>query len=67
MTHFKTITEKDIKELVPFAEKIGKEHLSFAFRKNKNATFLNTLNDLCNIIQCEVSNIIRFFPDIPEK
>ena len=26
MTHFKTITEKDIKELVPFAEKLWKEH-----------------------------------------
>ena len=26
MTHFKKITEKDIKELVPFAEKIWKEH-----------------------------------------
>ena len=43
MTHFKTITEKDIKELVPFAEKIGKEHLSFAFRKNKNCPYLRNV------------------------
>ena len=41
MTHFKTITEKDIKELVPFAEKIWKEH--FAFRKNKNCPNLRNV------------------------
>jgi Predicted transcriptional regulator len=33
-----------------------------ALRKNKSIT-LNTLNDLCNILQCEVSEIIKFTPD----
>lgn len=33
-----------------------------ALRKNRSVT-LNTLNDLCNILQCEVSDVIRFVPD----
>ena len=33
-----------------------------ALRKNRSVT-LNTLNDLCNILQCEVSDVIRFIPD----
>ena len=33
-----------------------------ALRKNKSIT-LNTLNDLCSILQCEVSDIIVFIPD----
>jgi len=35
-----------------------------ALRKNHSIT-LNTLNDLCNILQCEVSDVIRFVPDPP--
>jgi len=35
-----------------------------ALRKNNSIT-LNTLNDLCNILQCEVSDVIRFVPDPP--
>ena len=31
MTHFKKISEKDIEELVPFAEKIWKEHYYACF------------------------------------
>ena len=33
-----------------------------ALRKNKSIT-LNTLNDLCNILQCSVSDIICHTPD----
>lgn len=33
-----------------------------ALRKNRSIT-LNTLNDLCNILQCEVSDVIKFMPD----
>ena len=33
-----------------------------ALRKNKSIT-LNTLNDLCTILQCEVSDVITFIPD----
>lgn len=33
-----------------------------ALRQNRSIT-LNTLNDICNILQCEVSDVIKFFPD----
>ena len=33
-----------------------------ALRKNRSVT-LNTLNDICQILQCEVSDVIRFVPD----
>lgn len=33
-----------------------------ALRKNRSIT-LNTLNDLCAILNCEVSDIIRYLPD----
>lgn len=33
-----------------------------ALRKNKSIT-LNTLNDLCKILNCNVSEIIRYVPD----
>ena len=33
-----------------------------ALRKNKSIT-LNILNDLCTILQCEVSDVITFIPD----
>lgn len=33
-----------------------------SLRKNKSIT-LNTLNDLCAILQCEVSDIIQFIPE----
>ena len=37
-----------------------------AFRKNKSIT-LNTLNDLCNILNCDVPDVIQFIPDKPGK
>ena len=33
-----------------------------ALRKNKSIT-LNTLNDLCNMLHCSVSEIIEYIPD----
>lgn len=33
-----------------------------ALRQNRSIT-LNTLNDLCNILQCEVVDVIKFIPD----
>ena len=33
-----------------------------ALRKNRSIT-LNTLNDICQILQCEVSDVIQFVPD----
>lgn len=33
-----------------------------ALRKNKSIT-LNTLNDICRILQCEVSDVIQYVPD----
>lgn len=34
-----------------------------ALRKNKSIT-LNTLDDLCNILHCGVSEVIKFTPDV---
>ena len=33
-----------------------------SLRKNRSIT-LNTLNDLCTALQCEVCDIIKFIPD----
>ena len=33
-----------------------------ALRKNRSIT-LNTLNDLCNILQCDIIDIIQYQPD----
>ena len=33
-----------------------------ALRQNRNVT-LNTLNDLCNILNCEISDVVKFTPD----
>ena len=33
-----------------------------ALRKNRSVT-LNTLNDLCNMLQCDITDIIQFIPD----
>ena len=33
-----------------------------ALRKNRSVT-LNTLNDLCNMLQCDITDIIQFTPD----
>ena len=33
-----------------------------ALRKNRSIT-MNTLNDLCNMLKCDVSDIIRVTPD----
>ena len=33
-----------------------------ALRKNRSIT-MNTLNDLCNMLSCDISDIIRFIPD----
>ncbi|MBQ4583171.1 MAG: helix-turn-helix transcriptional regulator [Oscillospiraceae bacterium] len=33
-----------------------------SLRKNRSIT-LNTLNDLCVILDCDVSDIIRYIPD----
>ena len=33
-----------------------------ALRKNRSIT-LNTLNDLCNILQCDILDIIQYQPD----
>ena len=33
-----------------------------SLRKNRSIT-LNTLNDLCNILQCDITDVIEFTPD----
>ncbi|MBQ9513209.1 MAG: helix-turn-helix transcriptional regulator [Lachnospiraceae bacterium] len=47
-------------------ELIHKHHVSTgtldSLRKNKSVT-LNTINDLCRIIGCDIQDIVRFLPD----
>jgi len=33
-----------------------------ALRKNRSIT-LNTVNDLCNILQCDITDILQYTPD----
>jgi len=33
-----------------------------ALRKNRSIT-LNTLNDFCNLLQCDITDIIQYTPD----
>lgn len=33
-----------------------------ALRQNRSIT-LNTLNDICQILQCDVNKVIKFYPD----
>lgn len=33
-----------------------------ALRKNRSIT-MNTLNDLCNILQCDIIDIVQYQPD----
>ena len=33
-----------------------------ALRKNRSIT-LNTLNDFCNLLQCDITDIIQYIPD----
>ena len=33
-----------------------------ALRQNRSIT-LNTLNDLCNILNCDVEDVIKYIPD----
>ena len=33
-----------------------------ALRQNRSIT-LNTFNDICNILKCDVSDVIKFTPD----
>jgi len=33
-----------------------------ALRKNRSVT-LNTVNDLCNILQCDITDILQYTPD----
>ncbi len=35
-----------------------------ALRKNRSIT-LNTLNDLCRILRCDVADVIRYIPEYP--
>lgn len=37
-----------------------------ALRKNQSIT-LNTLNDICNILQCDIMDVIQFTPNNSEK
>lgn len=59
---WKTLEQKHISQYALIKEYGVSTGTLDALRKNKSIT-LNTLNDLCTILQCEVSDIIRFIPE----
>ncbi len=59
---WKTLEQKHISQYALIKEYGVSTGTLDALRKNKSIT-LNTLNDLCAILQCEVSDIIRFIPE----
>jgi len=59
---WETLKKKGISQYILIKEYGVSTGTMDALRKNRSIT-LNTLNDLCNILQCEVSDIIKFIPD----
>ena len=59
---WKTLEQKHISQYTLIKEYGVSTGTLDALRKNKSIT-LNTLNDICTILQCEVSDVIRFIPE----
>ena len=59
---WKTLERKHISQYALIKEYGVSTGTLDALRKNKSIT-MNTLNDLCTILQCEVSDVIIFIPE----
>ncbi len=59
---WKTLAQKKISQYALIKEYGVSTGTLDALRKNKSIT-LNTLNDLCNILQCDIGDILLFSPD----
>ena len=59
---WETLNRKHISQYALIKESGASTGTLDALRKNRSIT-MNTLNDLCNMLNCDVSDIIRFTPD----
>ena len=59
---WETLKRKNISQYALIKEYGVRTGTLDALRKNRSVT-LNTLNDLCNMLQCDISDIIQFTPD----
>ena len=59
---WETLKEKDISQYSLIKNYGVSTGTLDALRQNRSIT-LNTLNDLCNILDCDVQDIIKFIPD----
>ena len=59
---WKTLSEKNISQYVLIKEYGFSTGTLDSLRKNRSIT-LTTLNDLCNILQCDITDIIEYTPD----
>ena len=59
---WKTLTEKNISQYMLIKEHGFSTGTLDSLRKNRSIT-LTTLNDLCNVLQCDITDIIKYTPD----
>lgn len=60
---WKTMKEKNISQYSLIKDFGFSTGTLDALRKNKSIT-LNTLNDICNILDCNVEDVVKFTKDI---
>ena len=59
---WETLQEKNISQYSLIKEYGFSTGTLDALRQNRSIT-LNTLNDICQILQCDVNKVINFYPD----
>jgi len=59
---WETLRRKGISQYVLIKEYGVSTGTLDALRKNRTVT-LNTVNDLCNILQCDITDILQYTPD----
>ena len=59
---WKTLQEKNISQYSLIKEYGFSTGTLDALRQNRSIT-LNTLNDICQILQCDVNKVIKFYTD----
>jgi len=59
---WETLRRKGISQYVLIKEYGVSTGTLDALRKNRSVT-LNTVNDLCNILQCDITDILQYTPD----
>lgn len=59
---WETLHEKNISQYSLIKEYGFSTGTLDALRQNRSIT-LNTLNDICQILQCDANKVIKFYPD----